>query len=141
MRFSDSLNEGRGINPGDTINDRSGDTRHLQRSTKAGASTPATLVACGRASRRSKVAQRRPGHQPRRHCFQAAGFLGCASLNEGRGINPGDTPEPFWLLYDFNDAQRRPGHQPRRHRRKRVVAVLVQDRSTKGRGINPGDTF
>ena len=66
-----ALNEGRGANPGDTLGRRRHGSRtsHVSlRSTKAGARTPATLVRCVRAVRRSSP-----------------------SLNEGRGANPGDT--------------------------------------------------
>ena len=62
-------------------------------------------------------------------------------LNEGRGINPGDTSSsspPFWIL---PDAQRRPGHQPRRHLRARPARRPCSARTlNEGRGINPGDT-
>ena len=160
-----TLNEGRGINPGDTVTSahallrrdcaqrRPGHQprRHrlallrlrdgLQRSTKAGASTPATLVCPGvvippphPAQRRPghqprrhpltctrrwsglRTAQRRPGHQPRRH-IQAATTTprGGAPLNEGRGINPGDTTASVTDVGVVTSAQRRPGHQPRRH--------------------------
>ena len=37
-------------------------------------------------------AQRRPGHQPRRHPPERLGYSRAGrALNEGRGINPGDT--------------------------------------------------
>ena len=134
-----SLNEGRGINPGDTSKSMM-PSRERLRSTKAGASTPATRIlrspasaqqprstkagastpatpwsACGMVSF-SISAQRRPGHQPRRHAHDAAitlrhrarstkagastpatrasirpAALRAGALNEGRGINPGDT--------------------------------------------------
>ena len=111
-----ALNEGRGINPGDTRPQAGQNVHSPGRSTKAGASTPAT--------RRRRMA---PQH-------------GLCPLNEGRGINPGDTTPTHgsstWAL----PAQRRPGHQPRRHR------VLCGERNAmraslnEGRGINPGDT-
>ena len=87
-----TLNEGRGINPGDTSTSDSNSVGLTGRSTKAGASTPATLQARvwrWRPRKRStkagastpatlhvaivkaadgRGAQRRPGHQPRRHC-------------------------------------------------------------------------
>ena len=110
------LNEGRGINPGDTSHHPEGRRQGVERSTKAGASTPATpgtitTVAVELLHRSTKAgastpatplyfrpyssplaaAQRRPGHQPRRHSFRF-----CARLHRSA-------------------AQRRPGHQPRRH--------------------------
>ena len=89
-----SLNEGRGVNPGDTRN------------------APAAELVCdlraqrrpGREPRRHAVpthsvfvpavgdAQRRPGREPRRHAPAHAGCRRPARpLNEGRGVNPGDT--------------------------------------------------
>ena len=134
------LNEGRGTHPGDT---RAGTTstrmsvpaqrrpghaprRHLRRwigmprrydrSTKAGARTPATLDAARRFDARTPA------------------------LNEGRGTHPGDTPTPPLVAAPslvrstkagartpatrghrprranpLTAAQRRPGHAPRRH--------------------------
>ena len=39
-------------------------------------------------------AQRRPGREPRRHPTRSARRSNCpSSLNEGRGVNPGDTWE------------------------------------------------
>ena len=113
-------------------------------------------------------AQRRPGHQPRRHLVNA----GSAPLNEGRGINPGDTRadrrsrgrggdlvlhaqrrpghQPratptvasAGALSPFAGAyaQRRPGHQPRRHTRPRPPPLADHATLNEGRGINPGDT-
>ena len=144
------LNEGRGINPGDTRG------RH---------DAAAGLTSC--------TAQRRPGHQPRRHSPGPRRCVGSSRrqpLNEGRGINPGDTGSFDVICANrfLSPAQRRPGHQPRRHSRTRSrgpqAELLV--RSTKagastpatrrpgaprsprlafqtlneGRGINPGDT-
>ena len=38
-----------------------------------------------------------------------------ATLNEGRGMNPGDTTPDMPTKGETADAQRRPGHEPRRH--------------------------
>ena len=64
------------------------------------------------------TAQRRPGREPRRHshCPPRAS-AGCTALNEGRGVNPGDTPT-----------------RPRT--RCRRTGTLNE-----GRGVNPGDTL
>ena len=133
-----ALNEGRGISPGDTR-----DKQNLQqdkvRSTKAGASAPATR-GTNKTCNRTRCAQRRPGHQPRRHRRDRskrrldahrstkAGASAPATperylescpprsaLNEGRGISPGDTAGRAGM----SDA----------------VRALNE-----GRGISPGDT-
>ena len=110
-RATPPLNEGRSVNPGYTRMGRAAG-RGSARSTKAGASTPATLVvdyiiacACANAQRRperqprlhknarasavmtSIPAQRRPERQPRLHSRLAAD-----EPNEGRSVNPGYTP-------------------------------------------------
>ena len=88
----------------------------VERSTKAGASTPATPAELPQRRTGLKRAQRRPGHQPRRHAGTGRQARGSdAALNEGRGINPGDTPSHTANSSPFRIAQRRPGHQPRRH--------------------------
>ena len=119
-----TLNEGRSVNPGYTIRADARWDGYIDRSTKAGASTPATprreravVFAC-------QTAQRRPERQPRLH----------------------DTTIRFQHGHAIN-AQRRPERQPRLH-----VPVLSRPmqrlhRSTKagaslneGRSVNPGDT-
>ena len=84
---------------------------------------------------RLSTAQRRPGHQPRRHLRTPTkpvpGWP--PPLNEGRGISPGDTSRD---RASTTYAQRRPGHQPRRHSRPRTGSTLNE-----GRGISPGDTL
>ena len=61
-------------------------------------------------------AQRRPGREPRRHAETAAGFtVAPATLNEGRGVNPGDT----WF--------------------QRILDADTPALN-EGRGVNPGDT-
>ena len=111
-------------------------------------------------------AQRRPGPKPRRHrqrfCLTA---LACATLNEGRGLNPGDTllfgtimsnkcpaqrrpgPKPRRHLQHLPTlcaavkcAQRRPGPKPRRHLRKYCNYLNFLPSLNEGRGLNPGDT-
>ena len=138
------LNEGRGINPGDTPSLAATDDTAAawpRRSTKAGASTPAT------------------------HGRWRQATTGWTSLNEGRGINPGDTSRQNWTPPALRVAQRRPGHQPRRHPEvapnQRPGGTPAQRRPghqprrhptraccnwptpwslNEGRGINPGDT-
>ena len=84
MSYGAALNEGRGISPGDTS--VCGESRReLRRSTKAGASAPATPGAsAGRACREALNEGR---GMPRRHGM----LLQVLALNEGRGISPGDT--------------------------------------------------
>ena len=134
------------------------------RSTKAGASTPATQYSSSSRYRGTQRAQRRPGHQPRRHvvlgmCVSSmvaarstkAGAstpatrsslvtFGCQTMlcaQRRPGINPGDT----WLLTAWGwhvlSAQRRPGHQPRRHRILRSNPNVVYPRSTKAGASTP----
>ena len=89
--------------------------RHVVRSTKAGARTPATLVVSGQLIP-TVIAQRRPGREPRRHSHSIAHGHSCISR-----------------------AQRRPGREPRRHR----VGAQATGRLpslNEGRGANPGDT-
>ena len=114
-KSSRSLNEGRGINPGDTLREscRRYASSLAVRSTKAGASTPATRAPdwsdsianqrCG-ASRhwpslarraRSKPAQRRPGHQPRRHgCARGHGPCRERSTKAGASTPATHAPHP-----------------------------------------------
>ena len=86
-------------------------------------------------------AQRRPGHKPRRHVVPPAGSgRSTETLNEGRGINPGDTCALCALCVELHAAQRRPGHKPRRHLVNYTERPLDYDALNEGRGINPGDT-
>ena len=62
------------------------------------------------------------------------------SLNEGRGINPGDTEISYVTTEKTEAAQRRPGHQPRRHRPSSACRQTRCAPLNEGRGINPGDT-
>ena len=161
-----SLNEGRGVCPGDTAPRAAIPGDLLRRSTKAGASAPATpsarLTVEPSFSRRSTkagasapatrtsgivcsvailIAQRRPGRLPRRHLDPNPNRKHpCATLNEGRGVCPGDTRQDSDVVRQFQlrstkagasapatplrqvvdmasgeDAQRRPGRLPRRH--------------------------
>ena len=92
----------------------------IRRSTKAGASTPAT-------------------HWPTRTQLRSQGR---ASLNEGRGLNPGDTGGGSHVSSaDAScSAQRRPGPQPRRHSARCLVRLESRGPLNEGRGLNPGDT-
>ena len=77
-------------------------------------------------------AQRRPGHEPRRHTSERTLLEAIATaLNEGRGMNPGDTGELKGVIAALYNAQRRPGHEPRRHVGRGAVNEAVRHRSTK----------
>ena len=114
---------------------------------------------------RTCPAQRRPGREPRRHptaeqettgrgpslnegrgvnpgdtCQQRHRLQAMASLNEGRGVNPGDTGTPSASLTLPSIAQRRPGREPRRHGRVRRARHGARPALNEGRGVNPGDT-
>ena len=112
-----------------------------QRSTKAGASTPATLTIASRVKARMFPAQRRPGHQPRRHrssFSRSASQL--ATLNEGRGINPGDTQRRGLFKssgFPLNEGR---GINPGDTRTWRDTNITTTGALNEGRGINPGDT-
>ena len=86
------LNEGRGLDPGNTAGLGGCAPAEIARSTKAGASTPATHVNDVLNELRVKIAQRRPGPRPRQHAVSFSSFATRAS-----------------------NAQRRPGPRPRQH--------------------------
>ena len=96
-RSSTALNEGRGLNPGDTKSavSISGEVTAIALNEGRGLNPGDTahripLVV----TELYRFAQRRPGSEPRRHlasrCRRAAECR-LAALNEGRGLNPGDT--------------------------------------------------
>ena len=63
------------------------------------------------------------------------------ALNEGRGVNPGDTGQ--WLRRSSKEAeiaQRRPGREPRRHAGGKLLVARRPVALNEGRGVNPGDT-
>ena len=96
--------------------------------------------------------------------LQALVAHGHCPLNEGRGMNPGDTTRCQPAAFRDSTAQRRPGDEPRRHfdvekivplrgfaqrrpgdePRRHVLRTLAQDQGARalneGRGMNPGDT-
>ena len=114
------------------------------RSTKAGASTPATLGPSRRSCRRRTASLNgRPGHQPRRHIptqsTQSAGNT--AALNEGRGINPGDTFVRRWDHHRPGDRSTKAGASTPATRHSTARHFSPPAPLNEGRGINPGDTF
>ena len=88
----------------------------LQRSTKAGASTPATRwtgLRSGWGARRSTKAG---ASTPATRDVQRRPRRGCrSSLNEGRSVNPGYTGITVAAFIPGRGAQRRPERQPRLH--------------------------
>ena len=150
LRRRRPLNEGRGVNPGDTTRFKSTPAaqataqrrpgreprrhhklqlvlrRTTHRSTKAGAVNPGDTLHPAAPSRTPNSAQRRPGRCP---------------LNEGRGVNPGDTRiDTDRVNGHISVAQRRPGREPRRHPATRHRSRTSQRPLNEGRGVNPGDT-
>ena len=87
------------------------------------------------------AAQRRPGREPRRHLSALFPISSAEpTLNEGRGVNPGDT-QSFSTWGDMVDgAQRRPGREPRRHGFNGARCPRLNAALNEGRGVNPGDT-
>ena len=116
-RASGTLNEGRGRNPGYTGRDSVRVRIPRQRSTKAGAGTPAT-----HGQQRADV---RPQFNP---------------LNEGRGRNPGYTRSPAasdWPSPSLNEGRgRNPGYTRGSGARRAGMPSLNE-----GRGRNPGYTW
>ena len=62
------------------------------------------------------------------------------ALNEGRGVNPGDTAVTEERRPAGSRAQRRPGREPRRHPPHASRLRVSTDPLNEGRGVNPGDT-
>ena len=110
------LNEGRGVNPGDTLPKGIVYAPHMDAQRRPGREPRRHFRHQNRNPTPTTDAQRRPGREPRRHFSgTSASSSTRTSLNEGRGVNPGDTR--------------------RRRRREGAVTALNE-----GRGVNPGDT-
>ena len=136
-----TLNEGRGANPGDTSPDRRCATRFATRSTKAGARTPATLAYDAIGALRRVFAQRRPGREPRRHQpIRPRSPTAHASLNEGRGANPGDTSALTGRLTRSSIRSTKAGARTPATRRAEPLPARPRYALNEGRGANPGDT-
>ena len=110
------LNQGRGVNPGDTTGwSRS---RRCSRSAqpRPGREPRRHEAQVRRPDVRRAAAQPRPGREPRRHPARSTTSPACdRPLNQGRGVNPGDTPERRSYRNVGEIAQPRPGREPRRH--------------------------
>ena len=140
----------------------------VKRSTKAGASTPATPAAQPTPARPIVPAQRRPGRQPRRHTVTASQTpLNTWHAQRRPGRQPRrHFPNRHLMSSGWHHAQRRPGRQPRRHprslkppppprrlaqrrpgrqprrhhHRPRTRPASQSPALNEGRGVNPGDT-
>ena len=182
---STPLNEGRGLDPGNTVGavgpvavgchaqrrpgprprqhvpPRPGDQCHRRRSTKAGASTPATRADTSTAgdsrsslnegrgldpgntwafmcsSHLARDAQRRPGPRPRQHRrwqFAAGGQL---DAQRRPGPRPRQHFKPVLFPMSFGPAQRRPGPRPRQHLVQAIPTSIGSPRSTKAGASTP----
>ena len=119
----------------------------MWRSTKAGASAPATLGLAGavpdrahaRSTKAGASAPATPPEQAKRTVLDGHR----RPLNEGRGVSPGDTGDIGGAKIRVQyHAQRRPGRQPRRHSRRRSLQLAgAPERSTKAGASAPCDTF
>ena len=136
-----SLNEGRGVNPGDTrARVRSGaggvDAQRRPRRESRRHAMSSTQYDAGQS------AQRRPRREPRRHALGSSSRRPPRpSLNEGRGVNPGDTDPDGHELIKGMVAQRRPRREPRRHTAAPGAGAARRSALNEGRGVNPGDTL
>ena len=113
-----SLNEGRGLNPGDTLaSERVHGAGYEPLNEGRGLNPGDTRARACRFLYVLVVAQRRPGPKPRRHfsfvCFACS----------------------------FRYAQRRPGPKPRRHVLRASPSSRKPTSLNEGRGLNPGDTI
>ena len=128
-----ALNEGRGVNPGDTgaIRRCSGSRmRPLNegRGVNPG-DTPAWLCYAARLSTSLNEGRGVNPGDTRTAMFDARGANG--TLNEGRGVNPGDTSWETSGPPRLRFAQRRPGREPRRHSNASSAGDPIGQRSTK----------
>ena len=115
-------------------------TLRIKRSTKAGASTPATLAGSPVCPARGADAQRRPGPRPRQHRRSRSRARSQPTLNEGRGLDPGNTSGSGPTSAPVSSAQRRPGPRPRQHARLTRPPCPSRRPLNEGRGLDPGNT-
>ncbi len=105
------------------------------RSTKAGDSAPATHARPRPASASPSCSLNEGrGLGPGDTSHTAKAKAGSWSLNEGRGLGPGDTGGDTHCTISGTNAQRRPGTRPRRHPSGCGRSL------NEGRGLGPGDT-
>ena len=119
------LNEGRGRDPGDTGATGTQDPDMSSAQRRPG-SRPRRHALPLVAPVLADLAQRRPGSRPRRHTVSRwRRSAGSATLNEGRGRDPGDTAVAGIRVRPVGSAQRRPGSRPRRHVNAQAFAAVV----------------
>ncbi len=136
-----ALNEGRGRNPGDTINPQTGDTHMKTAQRRPGPEPRRHEEDRRRYEMRMIVAQRRPGPEPRRHRDGGwhRGIHALRSTKAGAGTPA--TPGAAMLTRELlSVAQRRPGPELRRHWSGRSCRPIRPAALNEGRGRNPGDT-
>ena len=126
-----SLNEGRGISPGDTfgVHVRMIESQFV-RSTKAEASAPATQpirVTTGSMSEQSLCAQRRPRHQPRRHAPSDRGRSSCSTKGGHQPRDTADSPRVLGEVRSTKAEASAPATRPR--------PVTRRHAAQRGRGI------
>ena len=159
-----TLNEGRGTHPGDTRDDDIDRAQPLALNEGRG-THPGDTIRQPQSASTCRLAQRRPGHAPRRHGLAppATGIgvvrstkagartpaTRCRSLRRrqhlGRSTKAGArTPATHRRRLPasrrFRPAQRRPGHAPRRHDESSLRTNALRSPLNEGRGTHPGDT-
>ena len=116
--------------------------RIQHRSTKAGASTPATLPNRLQHRLSAFAAQRRPERQLRRHPKPCrAGGARSRSLNEGRSVNSGDTRQLRVQRERLMDRSTKAGASTPATLGLLVGRCRVPDSLNEGRSVNSGDTL
>ena len=135
------LNEGRGVSPGDTCPRLSPSPSHPRPLNEGRGVSPGDTLATPTALGAWRArAQRRPGREPRRHVglTRAIGYDLNAQRRPGREPRRHRGINPLVLM--AQGAQRRPGREPRRHRPCRLAASATRTPLNEGRGVSPGDT-
>ena len=107
------------------------------RSTKAGASTPATPIDAGATLALTIPAQRRPERQPRLHFLHPGHEPSDEVRSTKAGASTPATPSAEVLAARGIDAQRRPERQPRLHVFPRRAVASTLERSTKAGASTP----
>ena len=111
------LNEGRGVNPGDTFPALAYSctlpTLNEGRGVNPGDNRRCVRESCQSGSSLNEGRGVNPGDTSAGRCCTSSTMC---PLNEGRGVNPGDTTMLSLASPTSVSAQRRPGREPRRHR-------------------------
>ena len=136
-RCRPALNEGRSVNPGYTGPHADAQGGARRRSTKAGASTPATRAARVRELDRPARSTKAGASTPATHWWSRLATGPRTALNEGRSVNPGYTLIEWGESLHFLNAQRRPERQPRLHPDRVGREPALSERSTKAGASTP----